>query len=149
MKLILTTLFLVFTVTIFAQKIEKTDNSRTSDFTTTPFQDGSTAKGVNQLFTGFHVIEDDTYEEGDVKILVPTSFNPNNSSFSIDGNIAVFKLCIYDMEGNKVYEGKMENSWNGIRDNGSKITKGLYVYTVEGRITPGRTSKFAGFVTVK
>jgi hypothetical protein len=46
MKLLLTVLFFTTTIHINAQKIEPTNNARTSDFTTTPFLIGSTGKGV-------------------------------------------------------------------------------------------------------
>lgn len=149
MKILFTTLFLIFTVTIFAQKFENTENSRTSDFTTTPFQDGSTAKDISQLFSGFSIVEGDTYEEGNVKVLIPMTFNPNETSFKINGDIAVLKLCIYNIEGDRIFESKMANDWNGKDDKNSKVKNGLYIYTVEGRINPGSTSKFAGFVKVK
>jgi|GEM_PF-1864752 hypothetical protein len=149
MKLLTTIVFILITVCIYAQKIESTTNNRTSDFTTTPFQDGSAGSGVKDIFSGFNFIEEDTYNEGDVKVLVPMTFNPNAAPFKIDGNIAVLKLCVYDMEGNKVFEEKSKNIWNGIDNKGSKVRDGLYIYTVEGRITPGKTSKFAGFVKIK
>ena len=149
MKLLFTTLFLIFTVTIFAQKFETTENSCTSDFTTTPFQDGSTAKDISRLFSEFSIVEGDTYEEGNVKVLIPMTFNPNETSFKINGDIAVLKLCIYNIEGDKIFEGKMTNNWNGKDDKNSKVKNGLYIYTVEGRINPGSTSKFAGVVKIK
>lgn len=149
MKLLLTTLFLITIISVHAQKIEPTKNAHSEDFTTTPFQDGSSGKGINGLFSDFSFVEEDVYSEGNVKISIPMTFNPNEKPFKIDGDIAVLKLCIYDMEGNKIFEGKSLNTWNGTNDNGSKINAGLYVYTVEGRITPGKTSKFAGFVKVK
>jgi hypothetical protein len=150
MRLSTTILFLVITICVQAQKIEPTKNARTSsDFTTTPFQDGSTGKGVSNILSGFYFVEDDIYNEGEVKILVPMTFNPNGAPFKIDGNIAVLKLCIYDIEGNKVFEGKLKNVWNGIDSKGSKVRDGLYIYTVEGQIIPEEISKFAGFVKIK
>lgn len=149
MKLLLTTLFFITIISVHAQKIEPTKNARTEDFTTTPFQDGSAGKGINNILSGFSFVEDDIYEEGDVKILVPMYLNPNSKPFKIEGNIAVLKLCVYDMQGNKVFEGKSKNVWNGVDNNGSKVSDGLYIYTIEGRITPGEISKFAGFVKIK
>jgi hypothetical protein len=149
MRLLLTTLFLVTIISVQAQKIEPTKSAHSEDFTTTPFQDGSAGKGINSLLSDFQFIEDNVYKEGDVKILVPITFNPIEKPFKIDGDIAVLKLCIYDMEGNKIFEGKSSNIWDGTNSDGSKISNGLYAFAVEGRITPGKTSKFAGFVKVK
>lgn len=149
MRLLLTVLFFITTISVQAQKIEPTKNARSEDFTTTPFQDGSAGKGISKIFSDFYFVEEDVYKEGDVKILVPMVFNPDAAPFKIDGNIAVLKLCVYDMEGNKIYEGKSTNTWNGVRSDGAKAEDGLYVYTVEGRIVPNKTSKFAGFVKIK
>jgi hypothetical protein len=35
-------------------------------------------------------------------------FNPNTAPFRIEGNITVLKLCVYDMEDNKVFEERLK-----------------------------------------
>lgn len=148
MKLYISILLLVFTTNIFAQKADKSERSD-SDFTTTPFQDGSQAKGLKHIVEGFYFVEDASYEESGVVINMATSFNPNKSKFSIDGKVMVLKMTIYDMQGEKLYEGKMKNDWNGKNNAGEKVESGLYIYAIEARITPDRTSKIAGFIRVE
>lgn len=146
MRLIITLLFVVLTTIVFAQKTDRAEVAN-SDFTTTPFQDGQ-AKGINQIVEGFYFVEEDIYKEGDVVVNIPTSFNPATDKFSINGSVMVLKMTIYDMAGEKIYEGKITNDWDGKNTAGQKVEDGLYIYAIEARITPGRTSKIAGFVKI-
>lgn len=133
---------------VSAQKASRSEAD--ADFTTTPFQDASTAKGTSSSITeGYYEVEAGEYTEGDVTIKIPLSFNPSNQeTFAIDDQAMIMKMAIYTLAGEKVYEGKMKNSWDGKNDNGEITAPGLYVYTIDARITPNRTSKLAGFVKI-
>ncbi|MFK7947571.1 MAG: gliding motility-associated C-terminal domain-containing protein [Saprospiraceae bacterium] len=145
---ILITLLLIFTIS-FTLSAQKTDRSQADeDFTTTPFQDASTSKGI-AVTDGYYEIENGEYTEGDLTITLPLSFNPSkNEKFIIDDQAMVMKMSIYSMTGEMIFTKKVTNSWNGKNQNGEITATGLYIYTIDARITPNRTSKFTGFIKV-
>ena len=109
MRIFVTFLLLfAITFTVSAQKSERSE----SDFTTTPFQDASAAKGISTITEGYYEVEDGKYTEGDVTITFPLSIS-SGEKFTVDSKAMVLKLAIYSMDGTKVYEGKMTNEWNG------------------------------------
>jgi len=133
------------TSTISAQKIEVEKESRTSsDFTTTPFQDGNQMKGVSMELESFQEVVDEKYTEGDVTVSIPSIFNPTNEAFTIKGDAFILNMKIYNMLGELVYEGKANSSW---QDN--KAREGLYIYTFETRIVPNKTTKLKGYIRLK
>ena len=138
-------LLVTFTLTASAQKSERSE----SDFTTTPFQDASAAKGLSTITEGYYEVEDGEYTEGDITIKLPLTLNTATEKFTVDSKAMVLKLAIYSLDGTKVYEGKMTNEWNGKNTAGEVVSAGLYVYTIDARITPNATSKLAGFIKVK
>ncbi len=142
MKIFITILLIAFTVSVYAQKPERSET--TSDFTTTPFQDEQ-AKGLNPVMNGFYFVEEGFYKEGNEEILIPMTFT---DAFDIQGNIMILKMVIYDMQGTLIYEGKMKNNWDGKKNDGTIVDNNLYIYTIEGRILPGKISKIAGFVRI-
>jgi len=151
MKKITIKLFLTFFLSFFiitfttAQKIEVEQTSRTnSDFTTTPFQDGNQAKGMSIELDAFQMVSDGTFEEGNVEITIPTIFNPEEEAFSIHGNAVVLKMKVYNMLGELVYEGKMNASWQNIN-----TPEGLYIYAIDTRILPNKTTKLKGYIRVE
>lgn len=146
----LLTILLILAISI-SVSAQKTDRSNADvDFTTTPFQDAFTAKGTSTSITeGYYEVEDGEYTEGDITIKIPLSFNPsNNEKFTIDNQAMVMKIAIYNMKGEKIYEGKITNNWSGKNNDGEITTAGLYIYTIDARMTPNRTSKLTGFVKI-
>lgn len=145
----LITLLLIISIsfTVSAQKESRSNSDE--DFTTTPFQDASTAKGISEITKGYYEVEDGKYVEGAVTINIPLTFSPiNKESFEIDHQAMVTKMAIYNLKGEKIYEGKMKNSWDGKNEQNEITSTGLYVYTIDTRITPNRTSKLTGFVRI-
>lgn len=146
MRIIVTLLLLVtISFTMSAQKSERSE----SDFTTTPFQDASTAKGINAITEGYYEVENGEYTEGDITLKFPLTLDSKTQKFTIDGKVMVLKLAIYSVTGEKVYEGKTVNEWNCKKSNGEFVDAGLYIYTLDARITPNKTSKLAGFIKIK
>jgi hypothetical protein len=134
----------IFSV-INAQKVETETNSRTeSDFTTTPFQDGNQAKGSFIKLEAFQMVENGEFEEGNIKIKIPTFFKPQKESFTIEGDAVILKMMVYNMLGELVYEGKMNASWQD-----KNAQAGLYIYALHTRILPNKTTKIKGFIKVE
>lgn len=141
------TIFLSLFVVTFsnAQKIETDKVSRSnSDFTTTPFQDGNQAKGLDIELAAFQMVNDGEFEEGNVKVKIPTSFNPATEAFAIYGDAVILKMKVYDMLGELIYEGKMNAAWQN-----ENTKEGLYMYALDVRIIPNKTTKLKGFIRVE
>lgn len=146
MRIVITLLF-VFIVS-FSASAQKTSRSiADDDFTTTPFQ--NVAKGTTVITEGYYEVENGKYTEGNVTIHIPLSFTPSkDEKFTIDNQAMVMKMVIYNMKGEKVHESKLKNSWNGKNKDEENLDSGLYIYTIDTRITPNRTSKLTGFVNI-
>lgn len=141
--IIFLSLFIIVSAT--AQKVETEKVSRTNaDFTTTPFQDGNQAKGMTIELENFQAVRNGEFEEGNIKIKLPTTFNPKSEDFSIDGKVVVLKMKVYDMLGDLVYEGELNETWKD-----EKTKEGLYIYTLDVQILPNKVTKLKGFIRVE
>jgi gliding motility-associated-like protein len=67
-------------------------------------------------------------------VFIPTAFSPNNDGindvFIVRGrNVEVQSCIIYNRFGNEIYNGRLENGWNGYF-NGQLAETGVYAYSI-------------------
>ena len=106
---------------------------------TPAYQIEPTVFDTEELFTHSTNANPQYYQEDSFLKVSPNPFyNSTNLSFSLPKTTDV-KICIYNVKGHKIItllsevmvQGNYSVSWDGIDENGKKISSGIYFYTLE------------------
>lgn len=154
MKYIFTITAFLMTFALIAQPTINQTTTHELEVTTTPFQDEAEEVAVNKKEESVsNVVALRVVKAEEEELFIPTNFNPNNplqKVFTVEGgNVQIMEMCIFNQWGELVYFSKLKGNWDGTNLEGKKAEAGIYVYTIKARVSPYKTTKLSGCVTLE